>query len=85
MDKMIIFEKIPYGIEGKPYGTTFTFSKRIYTKDSVLQLRNKTRSQESWILGEDGMNFYLVYDERVTNAKLKKDSEALAIKQSVIR
>lgn len=85
MDKMIIFEKIPYGIEGKPYGTTFTFSKRIYTKDSVLQLRNKTRSQESWILGEDGMNFYLVYDERVTNAKLKKDSEALAIKQRVLR
>lgn len=82
---MIIYEKIPYGIEGKPYGTTFTFSKRIYTKDSVLQLRNKTRSQDSWILGEDDMNFYLVYDERVTNAKLKKDSEVLAIKQSVKR
>ena len=82
---MIIYEKIPYGIAGKPYGTTFTFSKRIYTKDSVLQLRNKTKSQDSWILGEDDMNFYLVYEERVTNAKLKKDSEALAIKQRVKR
>lgn len=82
---MIIYEKIPYGIAGKPYGTTFTFSKRIYTKDSVLQLRNKTRSQDSWILGEDDMNFYLVYDERVTNAKLKKDREELAIKQGVLR
>ncbi|MFH1296349.1 MAG: hypothetical protein ABIJ04_03645 [Bacteroidota bacterium] len=74
---MITYETIPYGITGKPYGTTFTFSKGIYTKDSVLQLRNKTRSQESWILGQDDMNFYLVYDERVTNAKLKKDKEAL--------
>ena len=82
---MIIYEKIPYGIAGKPYGTTFTFSKKRYTKDSVLQLRNKTKSQDSWILGEDDMNFYLVYEERVTNAKLKKDSEALAIKQRVKR
>lgn len=82
---MIIYEKIPYGIKGKPYGTTFTYSKRIYTKDSVLQLRNETRFQESWILGEDDMNFYLTYDERVTNAKWMKDSEALAIKQRVQR
>ena len=74
---MIMYETIPYGITGKPYGITYTFSKKIYTKDSVLQLRNKTKSQESWILGEDDMNFYLVYDERVTNAKLKKDKEAL--------
>ncbi|MBU0777652.1 hypothetical protein KKF82_05300 [Patescibacteria group bacterium] len=82
---MIIYEKMPYGIEGKPYGTTFRYSKRIYTKDSVIQLRNKTRYQESWILGEDDMNFYLTYDERVTNAKLMKDSEALAIKKRVQR
>ncbi len=82
---MITYEKIPYGIQSKPYGITFTFSKKIYTKDSVLQLRNKTRSQESWILGEDDMNFYLVYDERVTNAKIRKDREALAIKQRVQR
>ena len=82
---MIMYETIPYGIQGKPYGTTFTFSKKRYTKDSVLQIRNKTRSQESWILGEDDMNFYLVYDERVTNAKLRKDREALEIKQRVQR
>lgn len=63
---MINYE-LPKGISlSDIYGTTFTFSKSIFTKKQILDKKIKLRSK-SWILGEDSRFWYLTHEERIYN------------------
>jgi len=63
---MIKYE-LPKGISlSDIYGTTFTFSKRKYSKEDVMKKKANLRSK-AWILGSDSDYWYLTHEERIYN------------------